>query len=112
MPYRIKVAKEFCHQCTAELVSGIHIKPVIKTIGVITLINFIDGMPVKKKSIGTHIYFGREMKISKKIGTHIFFQTNILTCSYRNISVSSISHFKRRIINNKRLYVVVIFPVE
>jgi len=45
----LKLPKEFCNQCIAELVTGIHIKPVIKTIGVITFVNGIDGMPVKKK---------------------------------------------------------------
>src|SRR6185436_15595501 len=112
MTNRVEIPKYFCGKILSELVTGIHVKPVIRTIAIISFIHLVNGVPVEKEKVAPNIQFRIKMKVTKDIGADVFFNTNVLTGSYCYICINSVTHMYCWIVNNERLYVIFIFPVK
>ena len=54
MTGRIKIAKKFSGEAFGKLVAYIEVKAIIKTIGIVTGIKSVNGMPVKNKNITSY----------------------------------------------------------
>ena len=55
MADRIEISEYFCREIPVKLVTGIHVKPVIRTIGVISFVHLVNGVPVKKEQVAAHV---------------------------------------------------------
>ena len=55
MTNRIEISECLRGEIAVELVTGIHVKTVIRAIGIIAFVNLVDGMPVKKEEITAKI---------------------------------------------------------
>jgi len=87
VPRRVEVSKKFCNKGIGELVACIEIETVIEAVGIITLVDSIYRVPVKKEKIGSYVQLRGKVKITKKTYAGIFFETNILTRGYIYVRV-------------------------
>src|SRR5215470_1774857 len=103
MTNRIEISEYFSGEIAVELVTGIHVKAIIRAIRVITFVHLVDGVPVKEEKVTPDIQFGIKMQVTKDVCSDVIFDPDVFACRHRYVSVNGIADFYCWIVNNERL---------
>jgi len=55
MTNRIEIPEYLRSKIIVKLVTRIHVEPIIRAVGIVSLIHLVNGMPVKKEKIAADV---------------------------------------------------------